>query len=652
MANSQVNPKGRRQSLFMVLLLAVMMHGFFVPSLTGQTSVEVTIDARAPGKVISPNIYGKNNSLSDNPSSPVTAAAWQRYRDAGITIFRESGGNNSTKYNWRKKLSSHPDWYNNVYSHDWDYAARSLQQNLPAAQGMWTLSLLGWAASNKSNNFNDWNYNSSNWWSGVHQNLAGGGTVNPDGGSKALQAGDPTKYLEQWPADSVVEILRKWMGEGGLGYDPNRLLYWNMDNEPEIWSGTHDDVMTQQIPAEEFMQRYFETAKKARALFPDIKLMGPLAANEWQWYNWNNNAIASEGKNYVWLEYFIKRVAEEQKATGVRLLDLLDIHFYPGETDPAQVLQLHRVYFDRNYVYPGHNGVHRIGGWNTSINKEYVFERCREWLEKYMGPDHGVTFSVTETSVSGNLPVMVNTLWYASMLGEFGQRGVEVFTPWDWRVGMYEVVHLFTRYSHAHAIPGVSSDETLVSAYSSISEDSDSVTVILVNRHLTESRQVNVSLSNFVMAGTTLSTRQLKSLPATETFVSASENGLLAGTTEAGEAGFSVVLPPLTVTAVMVPGGLTAASALPQEPGKEPSVKLFPNPATTECRVVWSHSCRHEGTLEVRDIAGKLLFRRHLDASALEMGTTKIPVSHWQKGSYFVRLTTPEFSWSSPLMVW
>lgn len=64
----------------------------------------------------------------------MTALTWQRYRDAGITMFRESGGNNSTKYNWRKKLTSHPDWYNNVYAHDWDYAARSLQDQLPEAQ--------------------------------------------------------------------------------------------------------------------------------------------------------------------------------------------------------------------------------------------------------------------------------------------------------------------------------------------------------------------------------------------------------------------------------------------------------------------------------------------------------------------------------------
>ena len=96
-----------------------------------QNAVTVTIDITQDQHVISPYIYGRNNSLSDSPGDPMTQAEWQMLRDAGVTIFRENGGNNSTKYNWRKKLSSHPDWYNNVYAHDWDFAEQSLQLNIP-----------------------------------------------------------------------------------------------------------------------------------------------------------------------------------------------------------------------------------------------------------------------------------------------------------------------------------------------------------------------------------------------------------------------------------------------------------------------------------------------------------------------------------------
>jgi hypothetical protein len=57
-------------------------------------------------------------------------------------------------------------------------------------QVMWAFQLIGKAASNADNNFDDWSFNSSQWWDGVNQNLAGGGTpnmANPKG--KALVEG-------------------------------------------------------------------------------------------------------------------------------------------------------------------------------------------------------------------------------------------------------------------------------------------------------------------------------------------------------------------------------------------------------------------------------------------------------------------------------
>lgn len=206
-------------------------------------NVQVTVDPQTNRRPVSPYIYGRNISVSDNPSSPTSAATWQLYKDAGLNFTRENGGNNLTKYNWRLKLSSHPDWYNNVYSHDWDFAAASLQQNLPGAQGMWGFQLIGYAAKTTAQNFNDWAYNQSQYWSGVGQNLAGGGTVNPAGGSQTLVNGDTSLYLERWNEDSTTGILDHWFGNGGQGLDPTRIRYWNMDNEVEIWDGTHDDVM-------------------------------------------------------------------------------------------------------------------------------------------------------------------------------------------------------------------------------------------------------------------------------------------------------------------------------------------------------------------------------------------------------------------------
>ncbi|HUG09403.1 MAG TPA: glycoside hydrolase family 44 protein, partial [Opitutaceae bacterium] len=434
--------------------------------LAAQT-IQVTVDGAQDRIAVSPYLYGKNDGVG-HPSSPLSASGFQLFRDAGVKMLRMNGGNNGTKYNWQKRLTSHPDWYNNVYaSADWDYSQTQMQRHLPGVQAMYCFQLIGKVADNTQSNFNDWGYNQSQWWSGVGQNLAGGGTPNPAGGHNALTEGSPALYLTDSTPEISTAILDHWIKPTGLGLDRSQFLYWNMDNEPEIWEGTHDDVMPTQLPAEQFMQRYFAYARAARARFPEIKLVGPVPANEWQWYNWPGG-ITAEGRSWPWLEYFIKRIGEEQARTGIRMLDVLDIHYYPGASNPADVVQLHRTFFDRTYVNPDANGVKTVnGGWDDSIRQEYIFGRCEEWLEQYFGDDHGVTFSVTETGVPvSNAPLA--SVWYASILGEFMKHGVEIFTPWSWQPGMWEVLHLFSRYNRSTSVRAVSDDETKVSAYATL----------------------------------------------------------------------------------------------------------------------------------------------------------------------------------------
>jgi hypothetical protein len=524
-------------------------------------AAEIHVDALSGQKAISPYLYGRNNSLSDDPKKPLSAKDWQFLRDAGVRMLRESGGNNATKYNWLLKLSSHPDWYNNVYAHDWDYEAATLQVNLPGVPGMWSFQLIGKAASSKAHNFNDWVYNRSQWWEGVRNNWAGGGGPLPGGGQKE---GDPNLYLMDWSADDTTGILDHWLDPNGLGLDPNQFLYWNMDNEPEIWSGTHDDVYPQQPPVEDFMQIYFAVARKARARFPRIRLVGPVAANEWQWYNWDNNRIRADGRYYGWLEYFIKRIAEEQQASGVRLLDVLDIHFYPSESKPEDIVQLHRVWFDESYDYPGANGVRRLGasGYDRSITKEYILTRCRRWLDQYLDPNHGVTLGVTEMGINGDNP-NVTAVWYASTLGVFADEGVEMFLPWSWKTGMWEVLHLLSRYSQAIRVEASSDNDEFVSACASVSADLSTMTVVLVNRSLSGNTNVHLTPANFPLLSNEYKVLRLSGLPSAETFRSHTDNALEEDAVTVENGVMHLTLPPLSVSAILLWNEPADSSAAP-----------------------------------------------------------------------------------------
>lgn len=601
--------------------------------------VQITINANSGKKQFSPYIFGKNNVLPSTYLNNGSNAEVAKAVEAGVRLVRQSGGNNSTKYNWRLKLSSHPDWYNNVYTNNWDAAAKNLTDKMPGVQGMWSFQLLGKVAANTANNFPDWQYNGSQWWDGVHQNLAGGGIVNPAGGD-ALVEGDPELYLIDWPADSTVGILDHWFGDSGLGYDSTYYQYWNMDNEPEIWSGTHDDVMKEQIPAEEFMQLYFTVAKAARAKFPGIKLVGPVPANEWQWYRWGSDGISYNGKKYCWLEYFILRIAEEEKASGIKLLDVLDIHFYPGSSEAQKLVQYHRVFFDRSYVFPEANGVKTVnGGWDNSQTKEYIFGRCSDWLTKYKGADHGVTFGLTENGINSN-DANVQASFYASTMGEFMKNGVEIFTPWSWKTGMWETLHLFSRYSQDFIVDAESGDETYVSAYPTVNEASDSMTIFLINRHTTTTKEVQIDVRDFIIKDEPIQLYTLSKLPSNETFVSHTQNALKEKQIDKPVFHISVELEPLSVNAIVLKAAPTANNEIKPVNFE---LNIYPNPAKEMLNINFVLTENSPSNIEIFNTNGQIIRTFLYQNSVVGKNHIETDISGLKAGIYWISVRTDSF---------
>ena len=407
-----------------------------------------------------------------------------------------------------------------------------------------------------------------------------------------------------WNADSTTGVLNHWFGPGGLGFEKDQFLYWSMDNEPEIWNGTHDDVMPSLLPASEFMDTWFEVAKKAREKFPEIKLTGPVPANEWQWYKWGEESLMIDGKYYCWLEYFIKRVSDEQKKSGIRLLDVLDIHWYPPESSNADLVQLHRVFYDETFVYPGANGIKTInGGWDNSQTKEYIFKRINDWLLQYFGENHGITIGLTENAVSSSDPNVVSVV-YASMLGTFANNGVEIFTPWTWKTGMWETLHLFSRYAKRIKVNTTSSLDATVSGYTTINSSADSMTIILVNRDLSASRTATVNIAGFSVSNGNYKILELSSLPSGETFISHASNALKSRTVAVSANSFNITLPAVSTTAVILTGtGTGIDGSLNDLPGLK-LLSIYPNPTSGVFKVHIDDQISGVITLKLTDLEG------------------------------------------------
>ena len=574
-----------------IFLLLLCWYGINIIS---AQNVTITVNATQSKRFISPYIYGKNEGF-DHPV--------QFYKDAGLRFARIGGGNNMSAYNWRQKLAVHPDWYNNVYPSNWDVYAQKVNDNFPNMQGMFAFQLLGRVASSNQHNFDDWSFNHSQYWEGHGQNLAGGGVPNTDNpGGKALVEGNMELFSKPWPADSSVAILNFWFGANGKGFNKDKFVYWSMDNEADVWNGTHDWAMPTLISASAFMDRYIELAKKAKALYPGIKLCGPVTTSEWQWYKWSNESIYVKGRYYPWIEYFIKRLGDEYKATGVKLVDVVDIHNYPYYNNDVEALQLHRTYYDEQYDYPGSNGIKSsTGGWDASLKKQYIFKRFDNWLNEHFGANHGITAGLSEWSPGPSEPNLVSVI-YASHLGTFANNGVELFTPWIWFTGMWETLHLFSKNAKNYSVSSTSSLENTVSAYTSVNETADSMTVIIVNRDITSSRNVTVNLNNFSVVNGSYTTLQLSALPASETFISHTNNALKTSSVTVSSNSFTISVPKLSTTAVILKSSPTGVEEFKNEAD---DLKIFPNPATDKVNVSIQSNIAESTQITIFDQQGR-----------------------------------------------
>ena len=216
-------------------------------------------------------------------------------------------------------------------------------------------------------------------------------------------------------------------------------------------------------------------------------------------------------------------------------------------------LQSHRTYFDREYDNPEANGLYTLnGGWDTNIKKEYILGRCDDWMKKYIGEDHGVTFSVSEYNISSKFEPITHAIAYISHVGELMKNNGEFFTPWGWNVGMWEAIHLMARYSKEYYVPSESSDVNMVESYVTVNKNNTEATLLIVNRSTKDDADVEVAVSGMEIADGNVKTLSLSNLPASETFVSHTENALVEGDATISNGVVKTSLPAKSIKAVLL----------------------------------------------------------------------------------------------------
>ncbi|MEE1064159.1 MAG: hypothetical protein UH071_10885, partial [Paludibacteraceae bacterium] len=143
--------------LFLTLLAASS-------TVVNAADVKISVDTKSGAYKYSPYLFGKNTSdIPYQPGKTLDPEAESLLKESGIKFVRLNNGNNATKYNYKKHLTCHPDWYSNIYDCDWDMSSKVMNESFPGIQAMYSFQLCGYLASSKEHNFNDWEFNQSQW---------------------------------------------------------------------------------------------------------------------------------------------------------------------------------------------------------------------------------------------------------------------------------------------------------------------------------------------------------------------------------------------------------------------------------------------------------------------------------------------------------
>lgn len=467
--------------------------------LTNQSN-EITIDAtrRTP---ISPYIYGVNHP------------DWAKM-GAGFTVVRQ-GGNRMTAYNWETNASNAgSDWNHQNDSHlgesnEPGWTARTFmdagQKN--GAAVILTVPTAGYVSADK-NGDGDVNKTPDYLNKRFHKSYA------KKSGPLAFPPDTKDKSVYQDEFVAWIERVKS----------PSTPVWFSLDNEPDLWGHTHQRIWPKNPTYAQIIANNIEFATGIKSVAPKTLVFGP--AN-YGWQGFRRFQDAPDANNRDFLDVYLAAMKEAGKKAGKRLVDVLDIHWYPEaqgggiricfgdgtndkpETQTARI-QAPRSLWDSTYVEDswiaksiGGKPIVLLPGVLGQIEKQYPGTKLAITEYNYGGPNHisGAIAQADVLGIFGRFGLFAATNWGLNANNRAELAGFRAFIDYDGKGSRFGDLGL--------SVVGTKAPTN--SVYAALdSKNSSRMTVVLINK--TKSAQefpLNLkgfaakSGTGFVVAGTT-----------------------------------------------------------------------------------------------------------------------------------------------------
>lgn len=488
---------------------------------------------------ISPWIYGMNfyDDLTDPPRN--------------LTVNRQ-GGNRWTAYNWENNASNAgSDWYysSDDYLGGGDLPAEAARKHIATDRANGNASLIsvqlqGYVAADKNGNVNlsDPNHLAARFKQVVFKKAAAF-TSTPS-------TSDAFVYMDEF----LWTLRGKFTND--IYADTNLPTFISLDNEPELWPSTHQEIQGTAAPSvTNYIARTQSLCRAIKDLSPGAKTLGPVHYGFNGIVNWQNADGFSF--NYWFTDKYLAEMKAASTNDGRRLLDIYDIHWYSEATANGTrignltgtnltsqqiqaIVQSPRSLWDTNYTEA--SWVAQYLGGPVYILKRLQAKIDAIWpgtglgiTEYGNGGDNHIAGAIAQADnlgVFGSLDVRLACYWPMTTRFPFVKAGFKMFRDYDGNLGSFGDI----------SIAAQSSSVSNVSAY--VSQDSHNPNrhvVVAINR--SETAQ-DVGFSGIDLAGLARVYRVQDRL-TTPVFV---------GSVPVNLKSWVITLPPLSVSTIEISG--------------------------------------------------------------------------------------------------
>jgi len=568
-----------------------------MPFLLNAQSLQFTITVNDTPKPISPYIYGANPEFTANEN----------------LAARRLGGNRLTGYNWENNASNAGNDWNHSSDNYLTWSAGITNENQPGivattfhtkaseagAYSLITLQMAGYVAKDKNGSVTEEQTAPSSRWTKVEYAKGAPFALSPN-------VNDTLVYMDEFVNFLVTTF--------GLGNTANGVKGYSLDNEPALWQSTHPRIHPNKTTCKELMERSIALASAVKNVDSTAEIFGPALYGFNAYYSFQNasdwQAIKNR-KGYRWfIDYYLDSMKVAEQTYGRRLLDVLDLHWYPEaigdqriiETsattaaDKSARLQAPRTLWDATY---------REKSWIATSYSTYLplIPKIISSINTYYP---GTKLAFTEFTYGGENDI-TGALALADVLGIFGKYGVYLATFWPTSSDSTYIraaYRLYRNYDGEYSTFGDASlsantsDSDSTSVYASVNTNTNKIHLITINKDLSNSKEALFTLNNV----STITSAQAWILDGSGSTIRSGD----AITTISGNS-FSYSLPPASACHFVIQiSGLDVEKEFPLQP-TQISIHTFPNPFNSNCMIEYSVPPRGEYRLEIVDILGRLV---------------------------------------------